>query len=295
MEQTVKKKFGIRDIMTIAAMMVINFAIAMVISMVTLPFPAVYLYGSAGIDAFIGATFYLVAANRINKHGLLFAWATVYGLIQGVMGYMFLVPYFLIVALIGPNGTGKSTIGRILAGLLKEKSGEVVLFGKHCRPKGRLGKVWYIPQDLDSQLFGEDLLDELTTGAEVNPERKQAAEEILEALELTPFIKQHPSTLSGGQKQRLALGVALMHEAPIIVLDEPTSGLDGTNMRNVSRIIRKLAKMGRTIIVITHDAECALACCERAMRLENGYITDDFQIRGAELLLEKIGYDQKEG
>ena len=100
MEQTVKKKFGIRDIMTIAAMMVINFAIAMVIGMVTLPFPAVYLYGSAGIDAFIGATFYLVAANRINKHGLLFAWATVYGLIQGVMGYMFLVPYFLIVALI---------------------------------------------------------------------------------------------------------------------------------------------------------------------------------------------------
>lgn len=86
--------------MTIAAMMVINFAIAMVIGMVTLPFPVVYLYGSAGIDAFVGATFYLVAANRINKHGLLFAWAAVYGLIQGVMGYMFLVPYFLIVALI---------------------------------------------------------------------------------------------------------------------------------------------------------------------------------------------------
>ena len=200
-----------------------------------------------------------------------------------------------VVALIGPNGTGKSTIGRILAGLLKEKSGEVVLFGKHCRPKGRLGKVWYIPQDLDSQLFGEDLLDELTTGAEVSPERKKAAEEILEALELMPFVKQHPSTLSGGQKQRLALGVALMHEAPIIVLDEPTSGLDGTNMRNVSRMIRKLAKMGRTIIVITHDAECALACCERAIRLENGCITDDFQIRGAELLLDKIGYDKKEG
>ena len=78
MEQMVKKKIGVRDIMTIAAMMVINFAIAMVIGMVTLPFPAVYLYGSAGIDAFIGATFYLVAANRINKHGLLFAWAAVY-------------------------------------------------------------------------------------------------------------------------------------------------------------------------------------------------------------------------
>ena len=100
MEQTVKKKFGIRDIMTIAAMMVINFAIAMIIGMVTLPFPVVYLYGSAGIDAFIGAIFYLVAANRVNKHGLMFAWAAVYGVIQGVMGYMFLIPYFLIVALV---------------------------------------------------------------------------------------------------------------------------------------------------------------------------------------------------
>ena len=199
-----------------------------------------------------------------------------------------------IIAIIGPNGTGKSTSGRILAGLLKEDSGEVVLFGKKCKPKERLGKVWYIPQDLDSQLFGEDLLDELTTGSEMNKERETKAKEILTALELIPFIKQHPSTLSGGQKQRLALGVALMHDAPIIVLDEPTSGLDGTNMRHVSSMIRKLAKMGRTILVITHDAECALSCCERALRLEDGCITDDFQINTPSFLLEKIGCNKKE-
>lgn len=199
-----------------------------------------------------------------------------------------------IIAIIGPNGTGKSTLARILAGLLKEDSGEVVLFGKKCKPKERLGKVWYIPQDLDSQLFGEDLLDELTTGSEMNKERETKAKEILTALELIPFIKQHPSTLSGGQKQRLALGVALMHDAPIIVLDEPTSGLDGTNMRHVSSMIRKLAKMGRTILVITHDAECALSCCERALRLEDGCITDDFQINTPSFLLEKIGCNKKE-
>ena len=199
-----------------------------------------------------------------------------------------------IIAIIGPNGTGKSTLGSILAGLLKEDSGEVVLFGKKCKPKERLGKVWYIPQDLDSQLFGEDLLDELTPGSEMNKERETKAKEILTALELIPFIKQHPSTLSGGQKQRLALGVALMHDAPIIVLDEPTSGLDGTNMRHVSSMIRKLAKMGRTILVITHDAECALSCCERALRLEDGCITDDFQINTPSFLLEKIGCNKKE-
>ena len=81
-----------------------------------------------------------------------------------------------------------------------------------------------------------------------------------------------------------------MHDAPIIILDEPTSGLDGANMRNVSQIIRKLAGMGRTILVNTHDAECALSCCDRAIRLENGAITDDFPIHSVDILLDKIGY-----
>lgn len=76
----------------------------------TLPFPLVYLYGSAGIDGFICAVFFLVAANRVNKHGLLFAWAGIYGLIQGVMGYMFLFPYFLAVGLIAElSMLGKDT------------------------------------------------------------------------------------------------------------------------------------------------------------------------------------------
>ena len=187
-----------------------------------------------------------------------------------------------VVALIGPNGTGKSTIGRILAGLLKEKSGEVVLFGKHCRSKGRLGKVWYIPQDLDSQLFGEDLLDELTTGAEVSPERKQAAEEILEALELMPFVKQHPSTLSGGQKQRLALGVALMHEAPIIVLDEPTSGLDPVSRDDLLDEFLHLSRDEEiSILFSTHITSDLDKCADdisylRAGRIAGSGMLEDF-------------------
>ena len=137
MEQTVKKKFGIRDIMTIAAMMVITYLVAMVIGSVTLPFPVVYLYGSAGIDAFIGAIFYLVAANRVNKHGLLFAWAAVYGIIQGVMGYMFLIPYFLVVALIAELtmiGIAITAVLAILGTLFGQR-----LLRKHFQKAGIVG------------------------------------------------------------------------------------------------------------------------------------------------------------
>lgn len=100
MNNTKTKKFGIRDIMTAAAMIVICFIITVIIGAVTLPIPVVYLYGAAALDGFLGAIFYLVAANRVNKHGLLFVWAAIYGIIQAVMGYAFLLPYFLLVAAI---------------------------------------------------------------------------------------------------------------------------------------------------------------------------------------------------
>ena len=110
MSETKGSKFSIRDVITVAAMLVINYMIAMVVSAVTLPFSEVYLYGSAAIDGFIGAVFFLVAANRVNKHGLLFVWAFVYGLIQALMGYAFLLPYFLIVGAISElSMIGKNT------------------------------------------------------------------------------------------------------------------------------------------------------------------------------------------
>lgn len=194
------------------------------------------------------------------------------------------------IAIIGSNGMGKSTMGKILSGLLKENSGRIALFGNKSTIKKRRGTVWYIPQDLDSQLFGEDLLDELMLGGKETPETKEKAVQLLIDLDLYEYREQHPSTLSGGQKQRLALAVALMHDAPIIILDEPTSGLDGVNMRKVSGVIQKLAERGRTVLVITHDAECVLSCCQRAIRLEDGRITDDFLIKSSHYLLEKMGY-----
>ena len=95
-----KEKMTVREIVTVAIMMALFYAISFVIGMGTVAIPVLYLYGTAGIEMFLGSIFYLVAANRINKHGLLFVWVMIYVLITAVMGYMFMVPYFVAVAVV---------------------------------------------------------------------------------------------------------------------------------------------------------------------------------------------------
>lgn len=96
----VKEKMTVREIVTAAIMMALFYAIAFVIGTGTVAIPVLYLYGTAGIEMFLGSIFYLVAANRVNKHGLLFVWVMIYALITAVMGYMFMVPYFVAVAVV---------------------------------------------------------------------------------------------------------------------------------------------------------------------------------------------------
>ena len=193
-----------------------------------------------------------------------------------------------IIALIGNNGAGKSTFGKILAGVAKETSGNVMLREKILKAKKRRGYIWYIPQDLDSQLFGESLLDELLTGLKPEESLKKKAEQILVDLDLRELKDRHPSTLSGGQKQRLALGVAMMYDAEIIILDEPTSGLDGSNMLRVGAILRKMNEQGTKFIIISHDVEFIMNTCDRVIKMEQGQITEDYFIRSSVELLHSM-------
>ena len=80
-----KEKMTVREIVTVAIMMALFYAISFVIGMGTVAIPVLYLYGTAGIEMFLGSIFYLVAANRINKHGLLFVWVMIYALITAVI------------------------------------------------------------------------------------------------------------------------------------------------------------------------------------------------------------------
>ncbi len=195
-----------------------------------------------------------------------------------------------IIALVGSNGVGKSVLGKVCAGLVKENKGRIILNDEILKKKNRIAKVWYIPQDLDSQLFGEDLVDELITGIKNSDTYVEDAEEILNHLGLFEMKDRHPSTLSGGQKQRLVLGVAMLRKAPLVILDEPTSGLDFKSMKQVANLIKNQRELGTKFLIITHDIEFIAQTCERVIVLENAKIKEDYYLDDINKLLNSIGY-----
>lgn len=185
-----------------------------------------------------------------------------------------------IVALVGCNGVGKSTLGQILCGLLKEKCGTILYHGKKL-PKNRRRQVaYYVMQNTDCQLFGEDLAEELKLNQKQLDE--EGIENVLKRYTLWEYRERHPASLSGGQKQRLTLAVADIINSEILILDEPTSGLDGENMRNISTHLIELARQGKTLLVITHDYEFVLSTCDRVLVLAGGCCSMDFPVYGNE-------------
>lgn len=185
-----------------------------------------------------------------------------------------------IVAVVGYNGVGKSTLGQILCGLLKEKCGNILYHGKKLSKNRRRQVAYYVMQNTDCQLFGEDVAEEL----KLNQRRldEEEIEKVLKRYALWEYRERHPATLSGGQKQRLTLAVADIINPQILVLDEPTSGLDGENMRNISTHLIELARQGKTLLVITHDYEFALSTCDRVLALAEGCCRMDFPVHGNE-------------
>ena len=199
-----------------------------------------------------------------------------------------------VVCIIGPSGSGKSTFLRSLNLLEEVTSGHITVNGYDLTEKST--NVDHVRENVGMvfqhfNLFPHMSVLENITFAPIEHKRmtKEEAEklgmELLEKVGLADKANANPDSLSGGQKQRLALAVALLNEAPVIVLDEPTSGLDGRNMRSVSKQLHALAQKGHIILMITHDLECALATCSRALVIRDGTLTDDFQIDDARRLM----------
>lgn len=159
-------------------------------------------------------------------------------------------------------------MARLCVGLEQPQRGDILFNGKKCNKRDRIHKSYYVMQDADYQLFSDSVLGELVAGKEDDKETNEAAIQILDRLGILLYKDRHPGSLSGGEKQRVTIAVALMKDSEIILFDEPTSGLDGRNMLRVSKLLKDLTKQGKTVLVISHDAEFLLETADCLLHLE---------------------------
>lgn len=175
-----------------------------------------------------------------------------------------------VVGIIGGNGTGKTTLARILTGLNKMQAGEIRIDGEKQSPRKVLKRSSIVLQNTDHQLHMSSVVQELAISSGIDKLKAQDKQELLDFLaefDLAHLANRHPQSLSGGEKQRLVIACGMVKNPEILILDEPTSGLDGRNMLRIAGMIRKAAKNGACVMVITHDLELLGAVCDYALRL----------------------------
>ncbi len=179
-----------------------------------------------------------------------------------------------ILAIVGPSGGGKTTLLRMLAGLEKIDSGEIIYNGESL-PIDELEKrnlLGFVFQDF--QLFPhltvlENLvLSPINTMNMAKSDAEKKAIKLLEKLGLEKQINNYPISLSGGQKQRVALARAMMIDPKIIGYDEPTSALDPELRLEVEKLILKNRELGITQIVVTHDLQFAENIADSILKVE---------------------------
>lgn len=183
-----------------------------------------------------------------------------------------------IVGLVGANGCGKTTLGKLIAGLYRSKGGVISLFGKAQRPKQLQKQVLFIMQEAEFQFFTNSVLHELQYGHKITAEFEKKTETLLKSMDMWECRDRHPFSLSGGQMQRLTLMMAYLSDKPIVILDEPTAGQDAESLKRCAKLIREMGKE-KTVLIITHDLELIADACNRCIGLSGGHADTEFFIR----------------
>ncbi len=188
-----------------------------------------------------------------------------------------LINHGSVTAVIGKNGAGKTTFSRCLCGLERRAKGSLTFDGKTYGTRHRIKECFLVMQDVNHQLFTESVLEEILLS--MPDENNEKATDYLKSMNLSEFIGRHPMSLSGGQKQRVAVASAVASQRPIIIFDEPTSGLDLYHMKKVSHCANELAEQHKTVIIVTHDPEFILRCCDHVIEIDAGKAVDNYSLR----------------
>ena len=181
------------------------------------------------------------------------------------------IPTNSIFGLLGPNGSGKSTLMRILAGLIKSWDGSIHIKNKSYNSESR----WQLKNFgflIEAPSFYEYLsaYDNLKIFSRLTNSRADSIDNVLRTVNLFDRKKDKVKTYSYGMKQRLGLAQSLLHDPDFLILDEPNNGLDPAGVREMSRIINKLQRYGKTICVSTHILSEVDTLCTHAAILKKG-------------------------
>lgn len=185
------------------------------------------------------------------------------------------------VAVMGANGSGKSTFFLCCTGIHKPQKGKLYLDGKEVKynKKGLLdlrSKVGIVFQDPDNQLFSASVYQEISFGIlnlGVSEEQaKKEVEEVIDYLEITPFRSKPTHALSGGQKKQVSIADILVMHPEIIILDEPAAALDPRHTTMVNRIVEQMTAGGITVLMATHDVNYAYEWADEVILFHEGKV-----------------------
>ena len=204
------------------------------------------------------------------------------------------------VAIVGHNGNGKTTLGKIMSGLLKARSGQFFIEDKYTKQKNLYKSVYFVMQDADYQLYSDSVVSELMLSSMNSiKQNDEKIENAITLLNISSFRNRHPQSLSGGQKQRVTIAAAIASNKKILIFDEPTSGLDYENMKVVSEAINTLRKKGILIFVISHDLEFLSRVATKAVFIENNTVSKRINLKKSDefetikrFLLQSEGYEE---